>query len=222
MMEYKNYRELVDAWFQDMAVDRCPGKLWKGKLMRVSNSDSVTTSTHQLLLPQSQPAGMLWSRHKLPHLLGQAPSSTKPSSSFSTNAQRICCSSLSCAQLFATSWTAAHQASLSITNSWSLLRLMAMESVMLSNHLIFSCPLLLLPSALCSIKVFTMGQFFTSGSQNAVISASESVLPMNIQGLFPWGLTYIFSRWLSDRESTHQCRRRRFNSCIRKILRRRK
>ena len=52
---------------------------------------------------------------------------------------------LSCVQLFATPWTAAHQASLSITNSCSLLKLMSIESVMPSNHLIICCPLLLLP-----------------------------------------------------------------------------
>ena len=54
--------------------------------------------------------------------------------------------SLSCVQLFATPWTAVCQASLSITNSWSLLKLMSIELVMPSNHLILCCPLLLLPS----------------------------------------------------------------------------
>ena len=62
---------------------------------------------------------------------------------------------LICVQLFATPYTAAHQASLSITNSWSLPKLMSIESVMLSNHLIFSHPLLLLPSILPSIRVFS-------------------------------------------------------------------
>ena len=52
-------------------------------------------------------------------------------------------------------WTAAHQASLSITNSWSLLKLMSIESVMPSNHLILCCPLLLLPSIILSIRVFS-------------------------------------------------------------------
>ena len=55
----------------------------------------------------------------------------------------------------ATPWTAACQASLSITNSWSLLKLMSIESVMPSNHLILCCPLLLLPSILTSIRVFS-------------------------------------------------------------------
>ena len=63
--------------------------------------------------------------------------------------------SLSCVQLFATPWTAARQASLSITNSWSLLKLMSIESVMPSNHLILSCPLLLQPSIFPSIRVFS-------------------------------------------------------------------
>ena len=63
--------------------------------------------------------------------------------------------SLSCVQLFATPWTAAHQASLSITNSWSLLKLMSIESVMPSNHLILCHPLLLLPSIFPSIWVFS-------------------------------------------------------------------
>ena len=62
---------------------------------------------------------------------------------------------LSCVQLFATPWTAAHQASLFITNSRSLLKLMSIESVMPSNHLILCCPLLLLPSIFPSIRVFS-------------------------------------------------------------------
>ena len=56
--------------------------------------------------------------------------------------------------LFATPWTAAHQASLSITNSRSLPKLMSIELVMPSNHLILCCPFLLLPSIFASIKVF--------------------------------------------------------------------
>ena len=63
--------------------------------------------------------------------------------------------SLSCVQLFATPWTAACQASLSITNSWSLLKLISIELVMPSNHLILCCPLLLLPSIFPSIRVFS-------------------------------------------------------------------
>ena len=57
--------------------------------------------------------------------------------------------------LFVTPWTAAHQASLSITNFWNLFKLMSIRSVMPSNHLIFCCPLLLLPSIFPSIRVFS-------------------------------------------------------------------
>ena len=70
--------------------------------------------------------------------------------------------SLSCVQLFATPWTAARQASLAITISWSLLKLMSIESVMPSNHLILCHPLLLLPSIFLSIRVFPMSQLFIS------------------------------------------------------------
>ena len=63
--------------------------------------------------------------------------------------------SLSRVQLFETPWTATHQSSLSITNSWSLLKLMSTESVMPSNHLILCHTLLLLPSIFPSIRVFS-------------------------------------------------------------------
>ena len=73
--------------------------------------------------------------------------------------------SLSHVRLFMTPWTAARQASLSITNSWSLLKLMSVESVMPSNHLILCRPLPLLPSIFPSIRVFPKSQFLTSGGQ---------------------------------------------------------
>ena len=88
-----------------------------------------------------------------------------------------------------TPWTAACQASLSITNSWSLLKLMPIESVMPSSHLIHCHPLLILPSIFPSIRVFPMSRFFTSGGQSIGVSASTSVLPMNIQDRFPLGWT---------------------------------
>ena len=68
--------------------------------------------------------------------------------------------SLSHGWLFATSWTAARQASLSITNTQRLLKLMSIKSVMPSNHLILCCPLLLLPSLFPSIRVFSNSQIF--------------------------------------------------------------
>ena len=90
--------------------------------------------------------------------------------------------------LFGTPWTAVHQASLSITNSRSLLKLMSIELVMPSNHLIL-CPPLLLPSIFPSIRSFPMSQFFSSGGQSIGVSASASVLPMNIQDWSPLGWT---------------------------------
>ena len=95
--------------------------------------------------------------------------------------------SLSRVQLFATPWTAAHQASLSITNSQSLPKLMSIESVMPSKHLILCCPLLLLPSIYPSIRVFSNESILHISGQSIGVSASTSVLPMNIQDLFPLG-----------------------------------
>ena len=80
--------------------------------------------------------------------------------------------SLSHVQLFETPQTAACQASLSITNSWSLLRLMSIESVMLSNHLILCWSLLLPPSIFPRSGSFPMSQFFTLGGQNIGVSCS--------------------------------------------------
>ena len=97
--------------------------------------------------------------------------------------------SLSHVLLFLTPWSAAHQASLSITNTWSLHKLMSIELVMPSNHLILCHPLLLLPSIFSSIRVFPISQFFTSGGQSIGVSASASVLPMNNQDWSPLGWT---------------------------------
>ena len=83
-------------------------------------------------------------------------------------------------RLFATPWTAAHQAPLSITNSRSLPKLMFVESVMPSNHLILCRPLLLPPSIFPSIRVFQMSQFFVSGGQSIGVSASTSVLCLEL------------------------------------------
>ena len=106
---------------------------------------------------------------------------------------------------FATPWIAARQASLSITNSRSLLKLKSIKSVMPSNPLIICHPLLLLPSIFPSIQVFFNDQFFTSGGQCIGVSALASVLPMNIQDWFPLGWTgwmSLLSKGLS-RESLH-------------------
>ena len=78
-------------------------------------------------------------------------------------------------------WTAACQASLSITNSRSLLKLMSIELVMPSNHLILCQPLFLLPSVFPSIRVFSNESVLHIMGPNIEVSASTSVLPMNIQ-----------------------------------------
>ena len=93
--------------------------------------------------------------------------------------------SLSHVRLFATPWTIAHQASLSITNSWSPPKLMSIESVMPSNHLILSS----CPQSFPASGSFQMSQLFASGGQNTGVSALTSVLPMNIQDQFPLGWT---------------------------------
>ena len=98
--------------------------------------------------------------------------------------------SLSYVQLFATLWSAECQASLSITNSQSLSKLMSIESVISINHLILCHTLLLLPSMFPSIRVFSNEsalQWPKSGGQS--IGVSTSVLPMNTQDLSPLGRT---------------------------------
>ena len=100
---------------------------------------------------------------------------------------------LSHVRLFATPWTTERQGSLSITNSHSLLKLMSIDLVMPTTHFILCHPLLLPPSIIPSIRVFSMSQFFASGGQSIGVSASASVLPMNIQDRFPLGRT----SWIS-------------------------
>ena len=101
--------------------------------------------------------------------------------------------SLSRVQLLATPGTAAYQASLSITNSWNLLKPISSESLMPSNHLILCYPLLLPPSIFPSITVFHMNHFFISGGQSIGVSTSASLLPLNIQDCFSLGWTGLIS-----------------------------
>ena len=124
---------------------------------------------------------------------------------FSNLCQFSSVQSLSCVQLFATPWIAAHQASLSITNSWSSLKLMSIESMMPSSHLILCHPLLLLPLIPCSISVFSNESTLWWGGRNTGVSASASFLPKKSQGWSPsewtgWislqskGLSRVFSK----------------------------
>ena len=89
--------------------------------------------------------------------------------------------SLSCVRLFATPWTVARQAPLSITSSRSLLKFMSIELVMASHHLILCHPLLLPPSIFPSIRVFSKESVLHTTWPNHGVSASASVLQMNIQ-----------------------------------------
>ena len=87
--------------------------------------------------------------------------------------------SLSCVRLFETPWIAARQASLSITNSRSFPKLVSLETVMPSNHLILCRPFSSCPQFFPASRSFQMSQLITSGGQNIGVSASISVLPMN-------------------------------------------
>jgi len=97
--------------------------------------------------------------------------------------------SLSRVWLFVTPWTAARQASLSITNSQSPPKLMSIESVMPSNHLILCHLFSSRPQSFPASGSFPMSQRFTSGGQSIGVSTSTSVLPMNTQDWSPLGWT---------------------------------
>ena len=96
---------------------------------------------------------------------------------------------LSWVWLFVTPWTATHQASLFITSSWSLLKLIPLSQwchpIISASRVPFSSCLLSLPTS----GSFPVNQFFTSGGQSIGVSALTSVLPMNIQDRFPLELT---------------------------------
>ena len=112
---------------------------------------------------------------------------------------------LSHVRLFATPWIAAHQASLSITNSRSSLRLMSIESVMPSSHLILVVPFSSCPQSLPASESFPISQLFAWGGQSTGVSALASFLPKKSQGWSPsewtgWislkseGLSRVFSK----------------------------
>ena len=121
---------------------------------------------------------------------------------------------LSPVQLFVTPWTAASQARLSFTISWSLLKLMTIELMMPSNisssAATFSCPQFFPASG-----SFPISRLFISGGQSIEVSASTSVLPMNIQGWFPLGLT---SSPFSPRDSQKSSSAHQFQSINSSVL----
>ena len=112
--------------------------------------------------------------------------------------------SLNRVRLFATPWIAARQASLSITNSWSSLKLTSIKSVMPSSHLILCLPFSSCPQSLPASESFPMSQLFAWGGQSTGVSALASYLPKKSQGWSPsewtgWislqskGLSRVFS-----------------------------
>ena len=100
---------------------------------------------------------------------------------------------LSHVRLFVTPWTVAHQASLSIINSQSLLKFMSIELVMPSNHLTLCHPLSSHLQSFPASGSIQMSQFFAAGGQSIGVSASTSVLPVKTQDWSPLGWT----SWIS-------------------------
>ena len=163
---------------------------------------------HKCFIHWEESGDSIWSSEACPHFtLDVQPSSIE-----------VVVQSLSCVQLFVTPWTAAHQASLSFTISWNLLRLMPIELMMPSNHLFLFLPLLLLPSILPSISVFSNKSLFTSGGQIVGASASTSALPMNIQGWFPLGWTGLILLSKDSQESSPTPRFESFTSSVPSLL----
>ena len=103
--------------------------------------------------------------------------------------------------LLETPWTAARQASLSFTISWSLLKLMSIESVMPSNHFILCHPLLL-PSIFPTIRVFSSESAFPIRWSKYQSFSFNTILPMNIQGWFSLGLTGWISLQSKDSQES--------------------
>ena len=100
---------------------------------------------------------------------------------------------ISCAQLFVTRWTAACQATLFFTISQSLLKLMPIESVKPSNHLILFIPFSFCLQSFPGPVSFPMSQLSASSSQSIGVAALASVLPMKIQDWFPLGFSDLIS-----------------------------
>ena len=166
---------MLSIWASSIPV----GKVWEGAGRRLLRVSWTARKSNQSILKEINPEYSLEGlmlKLKLQyfgHLMRRTDLLKKT--------QFISVQSISCVQLFATPWTVARQASLSINNSQNLLRFMSIELVMPSNHLILCRPLLLLPSIFPASGSFQMSQFFTSGGQSIGVSASTSVLPMNIQ-----------------------------------------
>ena len=120
--------------------------------------------------------------------------------------------------LFVIPWTAARQASQSITNSQSLLKFTSTESVMPSNHLNLCHPLLLSPAIFPSIRVFSNESVLHIRWPKFHFSVSALVLPMNIQDWFPLGLVGSLYSPRSSQESSPTSQFKSINSLVLSIL----
>ena len=153
---------------------------------KMSSMRIVCSSKDQWLrmVPEDTNIGQIGDKRSLRRILGRS-SQTREVLEVQFSSVQL----LSHVWLFAIPWTgtAARQAFLSITNSWSLLKLMSIESMMPSNHLILCRPFLLPPKIFPTIRVFPVSWFFASGGRSIGVSASASVFPVNIQDWFPWG-----------------------------------
>ena len=165
---------------------------WTKKLQNTSRSQTFTTKWSWSLfglLPVWFPTAF-WIPLKSLHLrrmlskLMRCTKNCKASSWYQSTVQ-----SFNRVQLFATPWTAAPQASLSIANSWSLLKPMSIESVMPYNHLILCQPLLLPPLIFPSIRVFSNESVPHIRWPEYCSFSFSTVLPMNIQDWLPLGWT---------------------------------
>ena len=139
----------------------------------------------RLLCPQNSPGKVSchsYSRGSSPPREPQSPASPALGGFFTISATLLLfAQALSHAQLFRPPRTAACQAYLPITNTWTLLKLMSIESVMPSNYLILCHPFSSCLQSCPASESFPMGQIFTSGSQSIGALTSASVLPLNIQ-----------------------------------------
>ena len=146
---------------------------------------------------ENKPGNVVWAKHKNnfrcfifskkgKHRRYLSREETFPETNFTRTNLVVVVHLLSRVWLFATPWTVARQASLAITNSRSLLKLMSIESVIPSNHLVLCHPLLLLPSIFPSTTVFSNESVLIRWPKHWSF-ASASVLPMNIQDWFPLG-----------------------------------
>ena len=176
---------LLILWFPSWFWVYLIGRYWHHKGL-------LKPSPWHCEVPEGMDCSACWFYNKSPLIIRQ-PSDSEAVFQGNTWATRVAVQSLSRVRLFAIPWTAALQASVSFTLSQSLLKLTSTESVEPSNHSILCCPLLLHSVFFPAKGSFPVSQLFASGGLSIWAPASASVLPMNIQGWFPLGLTGLIS-----------------------------